>query len=80
MHGRVEAAKLETDEIIGALVQYMRFDLADLFSSRPIAPAGEAAGISHNIKMYHAVIWKLQIVPKLFMKMIDCHYNTMPSS
>src|SRR5215213_1504784 len=47
---RVEAAKLETDEIIGALVQYMRFDLADLFPADPLLQRAKELGISQNIK------------------------------
>lgn len=47
---RVEAAKLETDEIIGALVQYMRFDLADLFPADPLLRRAKQLGISRNIR------------------------------
>jgi hypothetical protein len=50
IRARVKAAQLETDEIIGTLVQYMRFDLADLFPDDPLLQRAKQLGISQNIK------------------------------
>jgi hypothetical protein len=45
-----DAATLDIAEIIGALVQYMRSDLADCFPDDPLLQRAKRLGISQNIK------------------------------
>jgi hypothetical protein len=43
-------AALNTNEIIGTLVQQMRFDLADLFPESDFLQRAKELGVSHLIK------------------------------
>jgi phage terminase small subunit len=50
IEAHLEAANLNTDEIIGGYVSQMRCDIADLIPDCDILIAAQQKGISHNIK------------------------------
>jgi O-phosphoseryl-tRNA(Cys) synthetase len=48
----IEAAQIDTNEIIGVLVAQMRFDMADLFVNDEFWSRAKELGTSHLIKKY----------------------------